>query len=78
MREWVVQVWGTQIDKERPKITLVEVVKKNVKVTENTILDQIGWPKRINVTNLDQIGYSHSSYTLKELENHFWEFYISH
>lgn len=28
MREWVVQVWGTQIDKERPKITLVEVVKK--------------------------------------------------
>ena len=53
MREWVVQVWGTQIDKERPKITLVEVVKKNVKVTENTILDKIGWPKRINVTNLD-------------------------
>lgn len=54
MREWVVQVWGTKKkkDKERPKITLVEVVK-NVKVTENTILYKIGWLKRINVTNID-------------------------
>ena len=45
---------GMKSGKERPKITLVEIVKMNILVkegTKNTILDRIEWWRKIHVVD---------------------------
>ena len=50
----LIQVDRMKRGKERPKITLVEIVKMNIlvkEVTKNTILDRIEWWRNIHVVD---------------------------
>ena len=51
----LIQVDRMKRGKERPKITLVEIVKMNIlvkEVTKNMILDRIEWWRKIHVVDL--------------------------
>lgn len=54
LTEWVDSSWGKKKGRERPKIKLVKVVKKDMsimEVTKSMVLDIIEWRKRIYVVD---------------------------
>ena len=52
----LIQVEGTKKGRGRPKITLIEVVKKDMlikKITKSMTPNRIGWRKRTHVVDPD-------------------------
>ena len=50
----LIQVEGTKKGRGRPKIKLVEVIKKDMlinEVTESMTLDRVEWKKRLHMTD---------------------------